>query len=47
MVGEVPVDILEAVVPEEDHVALAHAPDPLNTEVHHVLEMPEYERDID
>ena len=47
MVGEVPVDVLEALVPVEDHVALAHAPDPLNAEVHHVLEMPIEEEDGD
>jgi hypothetical protein len=40
VVSEVPVDVLEALVPVEDHVALAHAPDPLHAEVHHLLEVP-------
>ena len=28
--GQVPVDVLQAVVPVEDHVALTHASNPLN-----------------
>ena len=47
VVSEVPVDELEALVPVEDHVALTHTPDSLNTEIHHVLEVPKDEVDRD
>jgi hypothetical protein len=40
MVGEVPVDVLKALVPVKDHVALAHTSDPLNADVYHLLKVP-------
>jgi hypothetical protein len=40
VVSQVPIDVLEALVPVEYHVALTHTPDPLNAEVYHVLEVP-------
>jgi hypothetical protein len=47
VISEVPVDILKALVPVKYHVALAHAPDPLNAEVNNVLEVPNQEKDKD
>ena len=40
MEGEVPVDVLEALVPVQDHVAPAHSPEPVDDEVHHILKVP-------
>ena len=40
MVGEVPVDVLQAVMPVEDHVASAHAPYPLDYKVDHLVKVP-------
>jgi hypothetical protein len=47
MISEVPVDVLKALVPVEDHVALAHAPYPLHAEVNHILEVSIEEKDKD
>ena len=40
MVVKVAVDVLEAVVPVEHQVAPAQAPQPLDAEVHDLLEVP-------
>ena len=40
MVGEVAVNVLEAVVPEEDQVAALDLLKPLDAEVDHVVEVP-------
>ena len=39
VVAQVAVDVLHAVVPVEDQVALLDRPQPGHTEVHHVVEM--------
>ena len=39
MVAQVAVDVLEAVMPVEDQVALPQGPEPGDAELHHVLEM--------
>ena len=40
MVVQVAIDILKAVVPVEHEVAPAQAPEPLDAEINHLLEVP-------